>query len=234
MAWHDDPMQSWYDIHEALRNEFPRLRRMANEVSLGDKDGLAALSDEVVFFAEVLNVHSLSEDGVGFPILRHRGIDVPAGLSDDHHRELAAVYNIRQACLELRFHDDDQDVAPALERVRALLEEMEEDLNGHIDAEDEDIIPQVAAKLSPADQMHLVVKMVAHTPIWLSPRLLPWMIASITREHRVALLKAWHDLMPPAVFAERAHLIRDGLEPELWVDLVAEIPALAALDTTKA
>jgi hypothetical protein len=36
--------------------------------------------------------------------------------------------------------------------------------------------------------------------------------------------------MPPAAFAERVHLIRSGLEPELWNDLVAEIPELALLD----
>jgi hypothetical protein len=203
---------------------------LANEASPDDQASLAALSDEVVFFAEVLTVHSLSEDGVGFPILRHRGVAVPESLSEDHHRELAAVYNIRQACLELRFHDDGQVVAPALDRVRVLLKEMEEDLIGHISSEDETIIPQAAARMSPADQIQLVIKMVAHTPSWLSPRILPWMISRITRQHRAALLRAWHDLMPPAAFAERVHLIRSGLEPELWNDLVAEIPELALLD----
>ena len=230
MTWHDGPMQSWYDIHEALRNEFPRLRKMASEASLDDKDGLAALSDEVVFLSDVLTVHSLSEDGVGFPILRHRGIGVPAALSEDHLRELAAAYGIRQACLELRFHDAGQDVSPALARVRKLLEEMEADLDRHIDSEDEHIIPQAAAKLTPAEQAQLVVKMVAHTPAWLGPRLLPWMIAKITREHRVHLLKAWHQSMPAAVFAEKARHIRDGSDAALWNDLAAEIPDLAKLD----
>jgi iron-sulfur cluster repair protein YtfE (RIC family) len=168
MTWHDGPLQSWYDIHEALRNEFPRLRKMANEARLDDPASLAALSDEVVFFAEVLTVHSLSEDGVGFPILRHRGVAVPQSLSEDHHRELAAVYNIRQACLELRYHDDGQNVAPALARVRVLLKEMEEDLIAHIACEDETIIPQAAARLSSDDQIQFVIKIVAHTPSWLS------------------------------------------------------------------
>jgi len=94
------------------------------------------------------------------------------------------------------------------------------------------IIPQAAAKLSPDDQIQLVIKMVAHTPSWLSPRILPWMIARIAREHRVALLKVWHDLMPAAAFTERVQLIRRALEPALWSDLVAEIPELATLDET--
>lgn len=227
MAWHDGPLQSWYDIHEALRNEFPRLKQLAADAAIDDPEALAALSDEVVFLADVLTVHSLSEDGVGFPILRHRGIKVPEQLSADHHRELAMVYNIRQACLELRFHDDDQDVLPALERIRALLDAMEADLIAHIESEDERIIPQAAARLSPEDQMELVIKMVAHTPAWLSPRLLPWMIANISHPHRVSLMRAWHDAMPAGVFAERVRLIRDGLEPEMWATLVDAVPALA-------
>jgi hypothetical protein len=229
MSWHEGPLQSWYDIHEALGNEITRLKTMAGEVSIDDADGLIALSEEVRFFADVLTVHSLAEDGVGFPILRHHGVDVPKELSEDHHRELVAVYEIRRACLELRFHDDDMDVAPALKRVRDGLAELEEDLLGHIESEDEHIIPLAAAKLSTDDQIKLVVKMVADIPSWLSAQLVPWMIETITRDHRVHLLKAWHGSMPPDLFAAKASLIRDGVEASLWSDLVAEIPELAEL-----
>jgi len=227
MTWHEGPLQSWYDIHEALGNEFPRLRAMAREVRLYDAPGLEALSDEVVFFADVLTVHSLSEDGVGFPILRHRGIEVPAGLTEDHHRELTALYDIRRACLELRYHDEDQDVAPALARVRELLEATEEDLRAHIEAEDEQVIPKAAAKLSPEEQIKLVVTMVAHTPAWLAARLLPWMIASITRDHRVHLLTAWQRSMPPKLFESKVRAIREGADAALWNELVTDMPELA-------
>ena len=229
MTWHEGALQSWYDIHEALRNEVPRLRAMARDATVDDTAGLTALSDEVVFLADVLTVHSLSEDGVGFPILRHRGIDVPEWLTQDHHRELALLYDIRRACLELRFHEDDQDVAPALTRVRDLLEATEADLQDHIKAEDEEVIPQAAAKLSPEEQIRLVVTMVAHTPAWLGERLLPWMVASITRDHRVHLLRAWQQAMPPKVFEAKARTIRDGADATLWNDLVAEVPELAQL-----
>ncbi len=229
MTSRDGPLQSWYDIHEALRNELPRLRAMAGEASVDDAEGLQALSDEVVFFADVLMVHSLSEDGVGFPIMRNRGIEVSPELTQDHHRELMLMYDIRRACLELRYHDDGQDVADALARVRRLLEEAEADLLAHIEAEDGDVIPRAAAALSHDDQMDLVIKMVAHTPAWLGPRLLPWMIANISRDHRVQLLKAWRDAMPPALFETRARVIRDGTEAALWNDLVSEVPDLARL-----
>ncbi len=227
MTWHDGPLQSWYDIHEALRNEFPRLKKMAADVDLNDMDGLAALSDEVVFLADVLTVHSLSEDGVGFPILRHLGIDIPAQLGEDHHRELVMVYDIRKACLELRFHNEGQDVSPALNRVRTLLEAMEADLIAHIESEDEHVIPTAAARLSPEEQMQLVVKMVAHTPAWLNSRLLPWMIANISTPHRVHLMQAWHEKMPAPLFAYKARLIKDGLKPQLWAELVEAVPDLS-------
>lgn len=230
MTWHEGALQSWYDIHEALRDEVTRLRAMARDATVDNTAGLTALSDEVVFLADVLTVHSLSEDGVGFPILRRHGIDVPEWLTQDHHRELAVLYDIRRACLELRFHEDDQDLAPALARVRDLLEATERDLQVHIKIEDEQVIPQAAAKLSPKEQITLVVTMVAHTPAWLGERILPWMIASITSDHRVHLLRAWQQQMPPKVFEAKARTIRDGVDATLWNDLVAMVPELAQLD----
>ena len=230
MTWHEGALQSWYDIHEALSKEVPRLCAMARDVTVDDTAGLTALSDEVVFLADVLTVHSLSEDGVGFPIMRHHGIDVPASLTEDHHRELTLLYDIRRACLELRYHEDDQDVAPALTRVRDLLEATNADLQAHIIVEDEQVIPQAAAKLSPEQQINLVVTMVAHTPAWLNERLLPWMVASITRDHRVHMMRAWQQAMPPKVFEMKARIIRDGANAKLWNDLVAEVPALAKIN----
>ncbi len=229
MTWHDGALQSWYDIHEALGKEVSRLRAVARDVTLNDTAGLTALSDEVVFLADVLTVHSLSEDGVGFPILRHHGIDVPEWLTQDHHRELVLLYDVRRACLELRFHEDGQDVAPALMRVRELLEATEADLKAHIDAEDNQVIPEAAAKLSPEAQIKLVVTMVAHTPAWLGERVLPWMIANITSDHRAHLLQAWQKAMPPEAFEAKARTIRAGADAKLWNELVADVPALARL-----
>jgi hemerythrin-like domain-containing protein len=229
MTWQAGPLESWFDIHEALKNEFPRLRKMAGDVTLDDADELRKLSDEIVFFAEVLTVHSLSEDGVGFPIMRNRGIDIPAALSDDHHRELEAVYDIRRSCLELLFHDADQDVSPALDRLRNRIAALEEDLAAHIRFEDDVIIPQAMEKFSRAEQAALVVKMVAHTPAWLSDKVLPWMIANISERHRVHLLEVWFDSMPGDVLRTRVRTIRNGVSPDLWKQLVEQVPRLASV-----
>ncbi|MEM8631184.1 MAG: hemerythrin domain-containing protein [Pseudomonadota bacterium] len=226
VTWQSGPLESWFDIHEAIRKEFPRLRKMADDTDLGDTNGLKRLSDEVVFFAEVLTVHSLSEDGVGFPIMRSRGISVPESLSEDHHRELTAIYDIRRSCLELLFHEEGQDVAPALDRVRQQLAALETDLNAHITTEDDVIIPQAMALFSPQEQAHLVVRMVAHTPAWLSETVLPWMIESISREHRVHLLKVWVDNMPPEALREKVGVIRAGVSPDTWRDLVEGVPGI--------
>lgn len=226
MAWQSGPLESWFDIHEAIKNEFPRLRKMAADARLEDADSLKTLSDEVVFFAEVLTVHSLSEDGVGFPIMRARGITVPKGLSEDHHRELTALYEIRRACLELLFHEEGQDLAEALASVRHQLAELEEDLAQHIAAEDEVIIPQAMKLFSPSEQAQLVVKMVAHTPSWLSEKVLPWMITNISSEHRVHLLEVWLENLAQQPLAEKIRTIKLGVSAELWGELTRQVPGL--------
>lgn len=229
MVWQAGPLESWFDIHEALKNEFPRLRKMAEDVALDDAVGLRKLSDEVVFFAEVLTVHSLSEDGVGFPIMRRRGIDVPASITDDHYRELQAVYDMRRSCLELQFHEDGQDVSPALDRLKKQITALEEDLGAHIKYEDDVIVPQAMEKFTAEEQVMLVVKMVAHTPAWLSEKVLPWMLENISQEHRVHLLQVWTETMPDDVLKTRVQTIRNGVSADLWDDLVGRIPKLATI-----
>ncbi|MEM1363162.1 MAG: hemerythrin domain-containing protein [Pseudomonadota bacterium] len=229
MAWQSGPLESWFDIHEAIKKEFPRLRKMAANACLEDTDSLKTLSDEVVFFAEVLTVHSLSEDGVGFPIMRARGISVPKALGDDHHRELAALYDIRRACLELLFHEDGQDLEAALATVRGQLAALEEDLAQHIAAEDDVVIPQAMEAFSPAEQAQLVVKMVAHTPAWLSEKVLPWMITNISAEHRTHLLAVWMENLAREPLIARVRVIKAGVSAELWAELKRDVPGLVTL-----
>ena len=227
MGWHEGPLQSWYDIHEAIRNELMRIKRLVDEASVADRKQLDALSEEVHFLADVLTVHSLAEDGVAFPVMRNHGIEVPPSYSADHHRELSTLYAMRATLLELRFHDAGQDVAPALKRLGVLIDAVGNDLDKHIEAEDGELIPRCEAGMSLEDQAAMITRMVADTPAWLAPRLTAWMISNISMDHRVHLLTGWQETMTPASFSDTLAMIRAGVEPGLWNELVTAVPALA-------
>jgi iron-sulfur cluster repair protein YtfE (RIC family) len=228
MGWHEGPLQSWYDIHEAIRNELIRIKRLVDDASVDDRKQLDILSDEVHFLADVLTVHSLGEDGIAFPTMRNHGIEVPPSYTADHHRELSVLFAMRAALLELRFHDEGQDEAATLKRLGVLIDAVGNDLDKHIEAEDGELIPSCEAGMSLEDQASMITRMVADTPAWLAPRLTAWMVSNISMDHRVHLLQGWRKVMPSAEFADKVAMIREGVDAGLWNELVAAIPELAA------
>ncbi|MGI9579156.1 MAG: hemerythrin domain-containing protein, partial [Microthrixaceae bacterium] len=111
-------MQSWFDIHEALRNTVAELAQRATDADFGDPGQVARFTDDVSFFMDVLAVHSKGEDGIVFPMLRDWEIEVPEGLTTEHHEELLTIYDVHTAAIELRFATDGHDTVPAVELIR--------------------------------------------------------------------------------------------------------------------
>lgn len=226
MTWVDGPMQSWFDIHEALRNGIADLRDRAHRLDVADRLAVERFTEDVSFFMDVLIVHSKGEDGIVFPMLRDWGIDVPDEVSADHHEELVAIYDIHTAVIELRFAEPEHDTAPAMQRIRQGLDQLADDLGGHIDWEDQHLAAQVLEQLDLDQQAAILTKIHADTPAWIAPRMLPWMISSISAEHRIALLRSWIETLPPGDFERNAHLIHNGVDRDVWHELAEAVPGL--------
>ncbi|MEO1058947.1 MAG: hemerythrin domain-containing protein [Actinomycetota bacterium] len=227
MTWVDGPMQSWFDIHEAIEAGAHELRSRAHALSPSDRDEVARFADDSAFFMDVLIVHSKGEDGIVFPMLRDAGINVPEGLTAQHHDELTSIYDIQTAAIELRFADADHDVELPLTRIRDGLDALVPDLIEHIHWEDEHLAAEVLRRLTADEQVAILSKIHADTPAWLAPRLLPWMITKISAEHRVSLMRSWIGTLPAADFERNAHLIHDGVDRAVWRQLAEDVPGLA-------
>jgi iron-sulfur cluster repair protein YtfE (RIC family) len=227
MSWHDGPLQSWYDIHEALRNELAEIRHQADAASVADEDAIRSLTDSVQFFMDVLTVHSEHEDGIIFPFMRWRGLEVSDSYRDDHHREAARVYDIRVRLIALRFREAGQDTAGELAQLRDQLAELSADLDTHLAAEERDLIPRCEA-LPVSDQLDLVTRMVSQTPEWIAPHLTPWMVRMVSLDHQVHLLDAWSKALAPDAFATKTDAIRAAMSDSDWAALSARVPALSA------
>lgn len=226
MSWHDGPLQSWYDIHEAMRNELADIRQKADDASADDANAMDALTESVQFFMDVLTVHSEHEDGIIFPFMRWRGLEVPDGFTTDHHREAARVYDIRVGLIALRFREVGQDTAGQLAQLRDQLAALSIDLDTHLDAEERDLIPQ-CEQLPVPDQLDLVTRMVSQTPEWIAPHLTPWMVRMISLDHQVHLLTAWSQALAPDVFAAKTDAIRAEMSDDDWEAVRSRLPALS-------
>jgi hemerythrin-like domain-containing protein len=227
VSWNNGPLQSWYDVHEAIRNELRHVRKMAVDPAA---DAAASLIEAVQFFLDVLTVHSMHEDGVAFPFMQRRGIEIPGRIREDHIREWSIAYDVRVTLMEIHALDEGRDASAAHKRIRTHLETLEEDLLSHIEFEDGELIPQCEARLSVDEQKVLVTKLVGETPTWIGPHLMSWMFSNISLEHAAYLLEAWRSVLPHSTFLEKAKAIRQGVEAPVWIALTHAVPTLSDLD----
>ena len=221
---HDGALRGWYDIHEALRTEVTRLRDHAELMADGDPEAAHAFDEQFEFLRAVLTAHSAAEDGIIFAALRLRGIDVPATqLLQDHQRELGNIYDVHRLLVETRFLSDEEPSEVPLTQVRDAARRLHDDLLEHLGYEEEHVIPMVLARVPPDDQVRLLAKVVAENPPELIPRLVPWMVAAIALEHRVAMIEDWQRTLPPEFYAQIIGYLRAGLPPDSWAELTARV-----------
>jgi hypothetical protein len=193
-------------------------------------DAGASLIEAVQFFLDVLTVHSMHEDGVAFPFMQRRGIEIPARIREDHIREWSTAYDVRVTLMAIHALGEGGDAGSAYERIRMDLKTLEEDLLAHIEFEDGQLIPQCEAHLSIDEQKVLVTKLVGETPTWIAPHLMSWMFSNISLEHAAHLLEAWRSVLPHATFLEKARAIRQGVEASVWTALKRAVPVLDELE----
>ena len=224
MSWNDGPLQSWYDVHEALRNELKHLQALAADAAADDG---VALTTAVTFFLDLLLVHSSHEDAVVFPFMQRHGIDIPARIRDEHHAELALTYDIRTALIEIHALGVDRSSQATFDRVRAGIDKLADEMLQHIAFEDEALIPQCEERLSIEDQQAVIKKLVGETPHWIRPRLMAWMFSNMSVDHAVHLLRAWASFLPADAFHAKTDALRDSIEPARWEAFVQAVPSLS-------
>ncbi|MGI9244711.1 MAG: hypothetical protein ACR2RV_28165, partial [Verrucomicrobiales bacterium] len=120
------------------------------------------------------------------------------------------------------------DTVPAVERIGRGLNELAGALTKHIEWEDEHLAKQVLERLDLAQQGAILTRIHAETPAWIAPRLLGWMVSSISSPHRAALLDSWMHDLPADDFARNALLIHGGVDEKTWDELVSVVPGLEA------
>jgi iron-sulfur cluster repair protein YtfE (RIC family) len=212
------PLRAWYDIHEALLFEARALATQARATSPLQAEALAR---RYAFFEAELRLHSSVEDGLMFPAMREAGGHVDPVLSSDHQRDQLVLYDVRCALLEAEAFDR----VRTLERVVETLDVLAEHLARHFSDEEETALVMAAKVFSDAEQGRLLKSIFRLLPP--DPHLEPWILSSLTPEHRVARLRNLISSLPPPRLEQVLEETRAGVSPDIWRDLEHEIPELA-------
>jgi hemerythrin-like domain-containing protein len=217
------PLKTWYDMHEALRHEVTALADQAAELTA---DGVAAFAQRFGALDGELRTHSRVEDAVMFPAVAARGGIVAAKLFTEHREEQLRTYELGAAVMGAKTNGD----RDSLSQLATLSAGLRDSLLAHLQLEDDDVLGQVDELFRPDEQAEILRKIVASMPA--DPTLQPWVASALTPEHLAARLQNMASSLDRAGLVGVLTQIHDGVDAEIWAQVEARTPDLAALVAT--
>jgi hypothetical protein len=214
------PLKTWYDLHEAIAHEIRALATLADSI---DAPTLVPFAERFSWFAGELRTHSEVEDGILFPAIQAAGGQVASVFNDDHHDEQTLVYDTVCAILDARVRPTSNKFA----RVADLLVQLRDGLLPHLEREEQLVLPQVPVYFDDDAQATLLRAIINDIPA--DPRLQPWIAAALTPAHREARLRSMAASLPRDALVRVLRQIRDCVDTNVWADVCARTPDLAAL-----
>lgn len=172
-------------IHRLLRDGARRLANGVSELDLADRRQIRAFARYWQGYAGEVKHHHTVEDVIMFPQLAQR---VPGGAvaltaidGDHHHLDVLAVHIDREIARVAR--------GRSTSRLQALLDELADHMDEHLDVEDRDLLPLFEEHFS-ADE-YAAMEASIHDEVSLGKQALftvPFVMAGATAEEGAALL----------------------------------------------
>jgi len=206
------------DVIMAFHNAFRRDVSLIDAAALGaarGEPGLTATIERFRFFNDVLTWHAYGEELAIFPALEGVAPLVAEAYVKDH-RGLDAAFDAVSAAVS------DRD---ALQTARATAA-FKFHLDIHLDKEDTHVYRLIRERVSLADQGKAVGMMSGVAPQERFPDVIAWIFPLLGADDRENLLRVWHMLMPPEVFAGVKQLVHKAVGED-WPDLTRRVPELA-------
>ncbi len=190
------PIRGVRFIHRALIAEASRVERLTGD----DKASTDELVKAVEFLAEVVRVHTESEELSIFPELAKRVEFVIPAYVFDHQEEETLFKAMRQTVSGLAGLDE----AGQKKARRALHRDaiaVYEHIRLHAGKEEELLVPLLEQHFSHAEQARQVETMMATFKPELLDRVFPWIIERLGVDDRVAYLTMLKGSLPPPAYS---------------------------------
>ena len=181
--------------------------------------GAGSLDDATkryVFLEEVLGIHERAEEAHVFPAISAK----VAGAGDHYertHREIDQIRASLRAAL----------VASNSEDANALLSDLRDRMNAHLDEEESQLLPLCDEHLSIPEQGAIVGKIAGEMPAEHMNAFMTWLLRLLGNDDRAAYLGLMAKAMPPEVFAGVKALAAKVVPPADWQVVSAKVPELA-------
>jgi len=218
-----NPAQGIRFIHIAICREAREIEAQAHEAESPEE--LAALGQRVTRFATYNKHHTDGEEDGMYAELEQKAPHVRGAYLHDHREDNELFADVAQRIAAAS--DADGATRPGL--IRALRRQtiaLTEHVLPHVHKEDTLITPLVIELFTPAEQGAQIGKMMARFPPDVLAQAVPWLIAKIDADDRVAYVSMIQRIMPPDRFAVTCGWIRGGVASGVWSDICARVPGL--------
>ena len=219
-----NPAQGIRFIHIALMREVREIEAQAHEAESPDE--LKALGERVASLALTNKLHTDGEEVGMYAELERKGPHVRAAYLHDHHEDHQLFGDLQQRIAAAR-EASGSTRAGLVAGVRRQSIALTEHMVPHVTKEDTLITPLICELFTPAEQGAQIGKMMGQFPPDVMARLLPWLIAKIDLDDRVAYMAMIQKVMPPDRFGVACGWIQGGVPSDVWGGICALVPGVA-------
>jgi len=216
-------------LHQAMRTADAMLVIGIESLPLDDHNRAAALATWFDGYAGELRSHHHVEDAIFFPAVMQRSTDIPVDHLTGEHEELDRLIDALRDELR-RLADETTANGAAQERAASLARELQVLLTGHLDVEDNDLLPLFERLFTKAEYDELDHRAIKTVPFEQLTFTVPWLMATLDpadAEHLRATAKLAMRLLWRATRRRHDRLVRRafGDESSIYVEARARTKA---------
>jgi hypothetical protein len=219
------PAQGIRFIHIAICREVREIEAQAHEAESPEE--LTALGARLTLFAARNKFHTDGEEDGMYAELEVKAPHVRGAYLHDHKEDHDLFLDLSQRIVAAR-EASGATRAGLLAGVRRQAIALTEHVVPHVRKEDELITPLVCELFTPAEQGAQIGKMMAKFPPAQLASAVPWLIAKIDPDDRVAYVGMIQKVMPPDRFAVACGWIRDGVSADVWTGITSRVAGIPA------
>lgn len=219
-----NPAQGIRFIHIALMREAREIEAQAHEAESPDE--LKALGDRVANMGAINKMHTDGEEDGLYAELEQKAPHVRSAFLFDHKEDHELFGDFAHKIAAAR-EASGATRAGLVQAVRRQSIALTEHVIPHVTKEDTLITPLVCELFTPAEQGAQIGRMMAKFPPDVMARVVPWLIAKIDADDRVAYVGMIQKVMPPERFTVACGWIKGGVHADVWSGICARIPGLA-------
>ncbi|GJD05849.1 Uncharacterized RING finger protein [Galdieria sulphuraria] len=186
------PVDEILRIHKAIRCELQKLYVVVTNLAIDEApnpNSISTIAERFFFLRNMVNDHSKAEDNIVLPALEKRLPGISKRYEGEHCEERELFSNVLQVLQALQCAGCESECQSLLKQLRSLVRALHEELNGHLNKEEQNLWPKLIENFTREEQVAIVADIFGTMPSERLQEMLPWLIRTLTESEQSNMLK---------------------------------------------